>query len=310
MAKKDLSYKYDTCKCGGRKLKRSLTCGSCQREERKGKRCCAGDAKQVVSGNGCCVVCATPLKPRQKAFCGLPCRLQHLRVPERQCVACGVTFKPKGSKPKYCTNECANRHKAELYRQPESKMQQNKTTVNGCRKGACCRLSYSPCESCKCKKPTLKKRRFCSTKCQSHYHYRLSCDRGATKRFKGMTVCQWCGSKRFNRVHANKMFCSCKCSSKHGKAQRRHRKKATVSEHGVNWKSAVKRFGWGCACCKTECVRPQGFNLPNEATLDHIHPIAKGGSHTWDNVQVLCRSCNTRKSDSETFMYDSAALTK
>lgn len=309
MSKTDLSYKYDTCKCGGRKLKRSASCLQCHSVTNKSKKT-GGHAKAIVSGDGCCLVCKLKLKPKQKAFCGLECRFNHLRIPEKQCKCCGQFFKPKASKSVYCTNECANRHKADLYRRPDSKMQQNKTTVNGCRKGECCRLDYLPCKGCKEKKPTLQKRQFCSKKCQCHYHYMKSCERGVRKRFKGVTICQWCGSRRFNSVHANKMFCSAKCSSKHAKAQRRHRKKALNSERGINWKKAVKRFGWGCACCKIECVRPQGFNLPNEATLDHIHPIARGGSHTWDNVQVLCRSCNTRKSDSKSFLYDSAALTK
>jgi 5-methylcytosine-specific restriction endonuclease McrA len=42
-----------------------------------------------------------------------------------------------------------------------------------------------------------------------------------------------------------------------------------------------------CAACRSGGV---------ELTLDHIVPLALGGSHTDDNVQLLCRSCNSRKS--------------
>ncbi|MES2460857.1 MAG: HNH endonuclease [Armatimonadota bacterium] len=31
--------------------------------------------------------------------------------------------------------------------------------------------------------------------------------------------------------------------------------------------------------------------------IDHVHPLAKGGSHTYDNLRVACASCNSRKDD-------------
>jgi len=34
-----------------------------------------------------------------------------------------------------------------------------------------------------------------------------------------------------------------------------------------------------------------------DLTLDHIHPWSKGGPDTYENLRVLCRSCNSRKSN-------------
>lgn len=54
-----------------------------------------------------------------------------------------------------------------------------------------------------------------------------------------------------------------------------------------------------CTSCNVKCVHPNkdNYNQSNAATLDHIIPKSKGGSHTYDNVTLLCRSCNTMKSD-------------
>ena len=40
------------------------------------------------------------------------------------------------------------------------------------------------------------------------------------------------------------------------------------------------------------CGRKPGIDLMD---IDHKNPVAKGGSDTKRNLQLLCRSCNTRK---------------
>ncbi|MFF1597681.1 HNH endonuclease [Streptomyces mirabilis] len=35
-----------------------------------------------------------------------------------------------------------------------------------------------------------------------------------------------------------------------------------------------------------------------DLTVDHVIPLAKGGTHDRANLRVLCRSCNSRKRDS------------
>jgi 5-methylcytosine-specific restriction endonuclease McrA len=34
---------------------------------------------------------------------------------------------------------------------------------------------------------------------------------------------------------------------------------------------------------------------PSELTLDHVHPRAKGGESTWDNLVACCKRCNQTK---------------
>src|SRR5690606_16624796 len=30
-------------------------------------------------------------------------------------------------------------------------------------------------------------------------------------------------------------------------------------------------------------------------TMDHVHPVVKGGKKTWDNIVTACRVCNVKK---------------
>lgn len=60
-----------------------------------------------------------------------------------------------------------------------------------------------------------------------------------------------------------------------------------------------RKHNYTCTSCGVKCLHPnkENYNQSNAATLDHIIPKSKGGSHTYDNVTLLCRSCNTIKGD-------------
>ena len=45
------------------------------------------------------------------------------------------------------------------------------------------------------------------------------------------------------------------------------------------------KYGKKCLCCGSE----------KNISLDHIVPIKKGGKNTLDNLQPLCKSCNSKK---------------
>ena len=46
-----------------------------------------------------------------------------------------------------------------------------------------------------------------------------------------------------------------------------------------------------------------------QPTLDHILPLSRGGLHTYDNTQLLCQSCNSRKKDKHPEVYYGANWT-
>ena len=42
-----------------------------------------------------------------------------------------------------------------------------------------------------------------------------------------------------------------------------------------------------------EC--PYCGEIPSKYTIDHVLPVSRGGTHTWDNVVLACMPCNRRK---------------
>lgn len=67
------------------------------------------------------------------------------------------------------------------------------------------------------------------------------------------------------------------------------RMKGTHTEE--SWSALVSYLGCRCVACGTEGV---------QLVKDHIVPIYKGGSDGIENLQPLCRSCNSRKGPDQT----------
>lgn len=70
---------------------------------------------------------------------------------------------------------------------------------------------------------------------------------------------------------------------------RRKRALANGCKLSVDIRSKLMKLQRGlCACCRESLT-------VKKPTLDHIFPLALGGSHTDDNVQLLCQQCNSQK---------------
>lgn len=138
---------------------------------------------------------------------------------------------------------------------------------------------------------------------------------------RGRIECLYC-KKTFKRGHKRQVFCSIECRSlnfrgekapnwKGGKAHREeyskrwkkenhekvlhYTRKRRIKKHGnggyhslIEWLELKSKYHHACPACNRK--EPEIM-----LTVDHIEPIAKGGSDNIENIQPLCGSCNSKK---------------
>ena len=70
------------------------------------------------------------------------------------------------------------------------------------------------------------------------------------------------------------------------KARRYARERNAEGNHTLQeWKLLKEKFNYKCAYCMEE----------KPLTKDHIKPLSKGGTDYIENIQPLCRNCNSKK---------------
>ena len=61
-----------------------------------------------------------------------------------------------------------------------------------------------------------------------------------------------------------------------------------------------ERDGWRCQICSKAVLRSKAVPHPRAPTIDHIIPLARGGTHEPANAQLACFACNCLKSHTGT----------
>ena len=123
-------------------------------------------------------------------------------------------------------------------------------------------------------------------------------------------ICKSCGIsfEKFSHLGGPKKYCEV-CKEKISvekerkyrrvfKSKRRAKIRNTKTEN-IDPFDIFDSFGWKCYLCGTSTPKARrGTYKENAPELDHIIPLAKGGTHTKDNLACCCRACNHKKSDS------------
>ena len=79
--------------------------------------------------------------------------------------------------------------------------------------------------------------------------------------------------------------------------QRRSRRLAEAFVAPVVRSEIFERDNWKCHLCGKKVDREAKYPAPGSATIDHIIPLAKGGTHEPANVALAHARCNVTKQD-------------
>lgn len=225
-----------------------------------------------------CKECGELFIPTKKdqLYCSPKCQRKEWyaqnRKIKRYCVICGSEIIDMANASKYCSDEC-----------------REKAHIKICQE---CGKEYLP---------SYTEQKYCSSECSAN-----------AQKDKKLYVCKQCG-KEFHRRKRNEdqcLFCSRKCASEFllahlvnvypengsSDAKRRYRiRKNGNPDFSINLRLLYERDKGICAICG-ESVDMTVDPLSDEyGSIDHIVPLAKGGKHRWDNVQLAHRICNSRK---------------
>lgn len=111
--------------------------------------------------------------------------------------------------------------------------------------------------------------------------------------FYGCT-CHDCGATFTHTFRA--MYCSPKCRVRADRRRRDMRKRAAYVAD-VHRAKIFERDGGKCQLCGLKVDFSKVAPHPKSPTIDHVIPIAKGGTHEPSNAQLAHFSCNCLKSD-------------
>lgn len=115
--------------------------------------------------------------------------------------------------------------------------------------------------------------------------------------------CPVCGKETTRKV-----YCSNKCakrvSNKTGEIKRRVKIQKQLVDRGITLEKLYKRDKGICWLCGLECNKNDYERIDKTfiagnfyPSIDHVKPLSKGGLHSWDNVRLAHRICNTKKND-------------
>lgn len=130
-------------------------------------------------------------------------------------------------------------------------------------------------------------------------------------------ICIVCGNE-FRTSSKSKTTCSDECSEENTRRKQRiaHRIRdrkingSALVDKDIDLERLYERDNGICYICGEVCDWKDRHVVDGYFTagklypsIDHVVPLARGGKHSWDNVRLAHRICNSKKSDNDPSLY-------
>lgn len=124
-------------------------------------------------------------------------------------------------------------------------------------------------------------------------------------------ICECCGRQYTieETGYNSTKYCSERCQkrlySRRHAQQRDHRKRWRKHDSDITLEKVFRKDKGICHICGCSCdwndyiVNENGTHIAGNSypSIDHVFPLSKGGTDTWDNVKLAHRICNSHKRD-------------
>lgn len=235
--------------------------------------------------NHICIICGKEFKPKRNdsRICSKEClknfsSKKHLLPKELECVVCGNKFRPKTAYQKACCRECGDKLRLHNYTLREKKPKPLYISKK--------QLYKKTCIVCNKEFETYSKKQICCSKeCLSLRHKK------PPKQYDN--ICVWCGNTFKSKRVAK--FCSRSCMMKSRDANILHHRPYKINNSKQNriYRNKIgERDNWICNICGIFVDKSLKYPNPMSASLDHIIPLSKGGTHDENNVHISHLKCN------------------
>lgn len=248
--------------------------------------------------NKSCTICKREFatyKESQK-YCSRACMAKsQLREPETcLCKACGKEFKRKrttnpdrGEKNEYCSRACAYEgRKAKTAAKKETKYIKIK------------KQRISICTVCG---REFNKKNISATCCSDVCRYEKQKENQRNRYIRKTVIsidCAVCG-KQYQAYEGKGGKCP-HCTRAARKAREKAQRRSllgSIRTETITIKALYRRDGGICQLCGKKTNINKNHNHDLYPSIDHIVPLSQGGEHTYSNVQLAHRICNSIKSN-------------